>query len=251
MKTPAFALIAAATSALALPAAAFAAPQVALTSNGPVVELGVSESVDVAPDIATIGAGVTTEAPTATAALRQNSVEMQKVIARIKALGVAEVDIQTTGINLNARYDYDQETQRQVFRGYQASNRVSVTLRKIDEAGRVLDALVEAGANDLSGPAFGIDDDEPAKAEARKRAVARADAQARDYAAMLGYSGVRVLSISESVAGSGPVFEGAKLRAVAAEAAMPPPVQPGLVQAGISVTITYELVGPAASAGAR
>lgn len=245
------ATLVAASALMGLPAAAFAAPQIAITPAGPVVELNVYESIDVAPDIATIGAGVTTEAPTATAALRQNSTEMQKVIARIKALGVAEADIQTTGINLNARYDYDPETQRQVFRGYQASNRVSVTLRKIDEAGRVLDALVEAGATDLGGPSFGIDDDEPAKAEARKRAVARAEAQARAYAAMLGYAGVRVLSISESVAASGPVFEGAKLRAVAAQAAAPPPVQPGLVQAGIGVSVTYEMVGQSAAAGAR
>lgn len=250
MLKPVTALLAA--SALALPAAALAAPQVAITPGGPVVELSIYESIDVAPDIATIGAGVTTDAPTATAALRQNSAEMQKVVARIKALGVAETDIQTTGINLNARYDYDQQTQRPVFRGYQASNRVSVTLRKIDEAGRVLDALVEAGATDLSGPSFAIDDDEPAKAEARKRAVARAEAQARAYATMLGYGGVKVLAISESMAASGPVFEGAKLRTVSMEAAAPPPpVQPGLVQAGIGVTVTYELVGQSAAAGAR
>lgn len=240
----------AAASALVLPAAAFAAPQVDITATGPVIELNIFESVDVVPDIATIGAGVTTDAPTATAALRQNSVEMQKVIARIKALGVAEADIQTTGINLNARYDYDQQSQRQVFRGYQASNRVSVKLRKIEEAGRVLDALVEAGATDLSGPSFGIDDDEPAKAEARKRAVVRADAQARAYAAMLGYGGVKVLAISESMAGSGPIFEGAKLRTVDVQAAMPPPVQPGLVQAGIGVTVTYEMVGQSTAATA-
>lgn len=254
MLKPATALIAASAMALPLaaPAAAIAAPQIAITPAGPVVELNVYESIDVAPDIATIGAGVTTEAPTATVALRQNSAEMQKVIARIKALGIAERDIQTTGINLNARYDYDQQTQRQVFRGYQASNRVSVTLRKIDEAGRVLDALVEAGATDLSGPSFGLDDDEPVKVEARKRAVARADAQARAYAAMLGYQNVRVLAISESVAANGPVFEGAKLRTVDIQlTSAPPPVQPGLVQAGINITVTYELVGQNPATGAR
>ncbi len=250
MLKPVTALVAA--SALALPAAAFAAPQVAITPGGPVVELNIYETVDIAPDIATIGAGVTTEAPTATAALRQNSAEMQKVIARIKALGVAETDIQTTGISLNPRYDYDQETQRQVFRGYQASNRVSVILRKIDSVGETLDAILGAGATDLSGPFFSIDDDEPAKAEARKRAVARAEAQARAYATMLGYAGVKVLAVAESVAANGPVFEASKLRAVSADAsATPPPVQPGLVQAGIGVSVTYEMVGQNAAAGSR
>lgn len=237
------ALLAITAGAAALPAQALVAAEVDIAATGPVVELSVFEAVEIAPDIATIGAGVTTEAATATEALRQNSAEMEKVIARIKALGIAERDIQTTGINLNARYDYDQQSQRQVFRGYQASNRVSVILRKIDEAGSVLDALVAAGATDLSGPSFGIDDDEPAKAEARKRAVARAEAQARSYAAMLGYEGARVLAISESMSGSGPMPERIKVTASRLQAAAAPPVQPGMVSAGISVTITYELVG--------
>ncbi len=238
MMKPAIAFIAA--SALTLPAAALAA-NVEIATGGPVVELNVYESVDVAPDTATIGAGVTTEAPTATEALRQNSAEMQKVIARIKALGVAEKDIQTTGINLNARYDYDQATQRQVFRGYMASNRVSVILRKIDDTGRVLDALVEAGANDINGPTFSIDDDTAAKDAARKRAVERAQAQAKAYAAMLGYDGAKVLAISEGLTGNSPMPQMAEMRlsATKVDAA---PVQPGMVQAGVNISITYELV---------
>jgi hypothetical protein len=244
MMRTALALLAATTlaSAAALPATSLAAAEVAIAATGPVVELSVYETVSVAPDIATIGAGVTTEAPTATEALRQNSAEMAKVIARIKALGVAEKDIQTTGINLNAQYDYNQQTQRQVFRGYQVSNRVSVTLRKIEDAGRVLDALVEAGANDLNGPSFAIENDEPAKDAARKRAVARAEAQAKAYAAMLGYDGARVLAITESMEGRGVIGELASTRLSVAKADAVP-IQPGMVQTGISLTIKYELVG--------
>lgn len=236
-----------AAAALTAPAIAAAAPQIDIAATGPVVELSVFESVDVAPDLATIGAGVTTEAPTATEALRQNSAEMQKVIARIKASGVAEKDIQTTGINLNARYDYDQQTQRQVFRGYQASNRVNVILRKIDNTGRVLDALVQAGATDLSGPSFSIDDDTAAKDAARKRAVERANAQAKAYAAMLGYQNVRVLSISEAMQGMGPMPMAFAKSRDAIEVTASAPVQPGMVQTGVNVAITYEMLGgPAA-----
>lgn len=237
----------AAAAAATLPGHALAAPSVEIEAGGPVVELNVFESVDVAPDTATIGAGVTTDAPTATAALRQNSAEMQKVIARIKALGVAEKDIQTTGISLNARYDYDPQSQRPVFRGYQASNRVSVILRSIDETGKVLDALVEAGANDISGPTFSIADDTAAKNAARQRAVERADAQAKAYAAMLGYDGVKVLAISESLSGHSPMSEMTKLRGGVAMAADAAPVQPGMVQAGVSLAITYELTKSAGS----
>ncbi len=245
MIKPAIVFVAAA--AMSAPSVAVAAPQIDIAASGPVVELNVFESVEIAPDLATIGAGVTSDAPTASEALRLNSAEMQKVIARIKTLGIAEKDIQTTGINLNARYDYDQDTQKQVFRGYQASNRVSIILRKIDETGRVLDALVSAGATDLSGPAFGIDDVQPAVDTARTRAMARAAAQAKSYAAMLGYAGARVLSISESMSGSGPMPPMAKVRASADFAALPP-VQPGMVSTGINVTVTYELVGQGAAA---
>ncbi len=247
MIKPAIAAIAAST--LALPVQTLAAAEVAIAANGPVVELNVFESVEVAPDIATIGAGVTTEAPSATEALRRNSTEMQKVIAQIKAQGVAEKDIQTTGISLNARYDYDQQAQRPVFRGYQASNRVNVILRKIGDTGQILDALVSAGANDISGPTFAIDDETPAKNAARKRAFERAQAQAKAYAGLLGYDGVRVLSISESMTGNGPMPEMAKAGRSADMVAAAPPVQPGMVSAGISVAIKYELVGKSGAAG--
>lgn len=230
-----------AATAMALPANALAAADIDIAATGPVVEINVSESVSVAPDIATIGAGVTTMAPTATEALRQNSAEMQKVIARIKALGIADKDIQTTGINLNAQYDYDQATMRQVFRGYQAANRVSVILRKIDDAGRVLDALVEAGANDLNGPSFALENDDAAKDAARKRALERAQARAKAYADMLGYKNARVLAIAESIEGRGPMPEMSMMK-ISADVAAAPPVQPGMVAAGISLSITYELV---------
>jgi uncharacterized protein YggE len=151
-----FAIPLIAAAAVAAPAAA---AEVQIQAQGPVVEQTVNESVEAAPDIATVSAGVTTQAKTAVEAMRANATAMTAVVARIKALGVAERDIQTSGISLGAMYDYNQQTQRQVFRGYQASNRVSVKLRDIQRTGEVLDALVAAGATDLSGPDWSIDDD--------------------------------------------------------------------------------------------
>lgn len=229
-----------AAAALALPSAALAAPQIAIAPSGPVVELSIYESIEAAPDRVTIGAGVVTNAPTATEAMRQNAEAMTKVIARIKALGIPEQDIATTGVMLGAQYDYQEAGP--VFRSYQAANRVSVILRKIDETGRVLDALVAAGATDLSGPEFGIGDETAVKQQARKAAVARGEAQAKAYAAMLGYEGVRVLAVSESIENSFPVFAAAKALEVAATTAVTP-IQPGRVTTGVNVTISYELVG--------
>ncbi|MFM7350506.1 MAG: SIMPL domain-containing protein [Erythrobacter sp.] len=241
------------THALALTAAAFAVPaaaasQVSIQPSGPVVELSVYEAVTVAPDIATIGAGVTTEAPTATEALAKNSAAMQAVVERIKALGIAAKDIQTTGINLNAQYDYDQQGRRPAFRGYQAANRVSVTLRKVADTGKVLDALVDAGANDLNGPTFAIADDTAATAEARTRALARATAQAKAYASALGYSGTKVLAISEAIAAPPMPYEALKAGAPPPVSPTSAPVEPGMVAAGVNVTVTFELTGgPGAS----
>jgi len=176
MKTAISAALAA--GALAIPAAPLHAASVEIEAEGPVIELNVYESITAEPDIVTVGAGVTTDAPTAVEAMRQNAQAMTRVIDRIKALGVDEKDIQTTGINLSARYDYDRENREQVFRGYTVSNRVSVKLRDIEGTGEALDALVAAGATDISGPNFGLEDDAAAKDEARKRAIERAGARA-------------------------------------------------------------------------
>ena len=219
-----------------------AAAEVQIASNGPVVELSVHESIDIEPDIATISAGVTSRAQTAVEAMRQNSAEMRQVIERIKSLGVDEKDIQTTGINLNARFDYDRNSQSQVFRGYQVSNRVSVKLRDIDRTGMILDALVQAGATDLGGPRFSADDDTAAKEEARGRAMERARERALSYARMAGYSGIRLLEVSESITGNGPVPP--MMRSVAMDAAeQSAPVQPGMVSAGVNIAVKYEMTG--------
>ena len=237
-----FPIALAAATALALPVSANA-QQVEIAATGPVIELSVYESVDAEPDLVTLGAGVTSDAPTAVEAMRLNAVEMRRVIERILALGIDEEDVQTTGINLNARYDYDRDTQRNVFRGYQASNRVSVKLREVEKTGTVLDALVAAGATDLNGPSFSIEDDAEAKDEARASAVKRAQMRAEAYAALYGYSGVRVLAISEAIQGHMPGQQ-PQMRMMAADAAAEStPVQPGMVSTGVNVTIKYEMIG--------
>lgn len=212
---------------------------VQVTSTGPVVELTVNESVEAEPDVVTISAGVSTQARSAVEAMRSNAQAMTAVIDRIKALGVPARDIQTTGVNLGAMFDYDQASRRQVFRGYQAANRVSVKLRAIDRTGEVLDALVAAGATDLGGPEWSIDDDSAARAQARRQALETARAQALEYARASGYSDIRVLEISETVASQPPMPFLRAARAEAADAATP--VQPGMVQAGVSVRVSYEM----------
>lgn len=225
-------------------AAAIAAPAMAadvqVASQGPVVELSVTETVKAKPDIADVSAGVTTQAATAVEAMAANARAMDAVVARIKALGIPAADIQTTGINLGAQYDYDQAQQRQVFRGYQASNRVSVTLRDVKRTGPVLDALVAAGATDLGGPNFSIDDDTASRAQARKAAFDKAQAQATEYARWAGYTGVRLLSINEAVNPGRPIPMMMEARQSMADAKATP-VEPGLVGTSVTVNVTFEM----------
>jgi len=235
-KTTAAVLFAGAAATGAMSFGAQAA-NVEIQAQGPVVELSIYESIELEPDIATIGAGVSTEARSAVEAMRMNALEMRRVINRIKELGVDEKDIQTSGINLNARYDYDRTNQKQVFRGYQVSNRVTVKLREIDQTGQVLDALVVAGATDLSGPSFSAEDDSAAKEQARNRAMERASSRAIAYANFAGYDAVKLLAVSESITGRSPVQPVAR-SAVAMDALeSAAPVQPGVISTGVSISV--------------
>ena len=227
-------------AAAAMTASPLSAAEVQIQASGPVIELTISEEVKAEPDIANVSAGVSSEAKTAVEAMRINAREMTAVIDRIKALGIDAKDIQTTGVNLNALYDYNQQTQRQVFRGYAASNRVSVILRDVARTGSVLDALVAAGATDIGGPSFAIDDDTAAKAQARKAAMQSARTRAMEYAGWAGYSDIRLLEVSESVMSSGPQ---PMMRTMDAsiEVQATTPIQPGMVGTGVTITVKYEM----------
>lgn len=222
-----------------VPSSLVHAADVPIVAQNPVIELSVSEQVDSAPDTATFSTGVESRAKTATEALRQNSVQARAVINRLKSLGIADKDIQTAGINLRADYDYDQESRQNRFVGYVVSNQVSATVRDIDRLGEILDAVVSSGATNLNGPSFSIDDDSEIKNLARERALANAKARAMSYARAEGYSGVRVLSISEGISHRS---ERPMMRMDAAESvAASPPVAPGQVGTVVSLGITFEM----------
>lgn len=227
----------AAAAMIATPAAA----EVVIESSGPVVVLSVNESVSLDPDIANLSAGVTTTAPTAVEAMRQNAVQMRSVVDRIEAVGVDRDDIQTSGVSLSAEYDYDQQTREQVFRGYRVSNRVNIKLRDIQRTGQVLDALVAAGATDLGGIGWAVENSAPAIEQARQAAFETAMQRARDYAEAAGYGNVRLLEISENVTSNRPVPMMRQM-AAADTAQESTPVRPGQVETGVTVNFSFEMV---------
>jgi hypothetical protein len=195
-------------------------------------------SVSRAPDQATVSIGVTTTAETAAEALAQNSAAMALVIDRLKSAGIAEADLQTSGLSVNPNWTgYDSSVSAAPsIAGYTAANILTVRVAALDGLGSVLDAAVADGANTLNGLTFGLADPRPALDEARKLAVADAVAKATLLAQAAGVSLGDILTISE---GGG---YGAPMPAFKADAAsVPVPVQQGEVSYSASVTIVWAL----------
>lgn len=193
-----------------------------------------------APDMATISLGVSTEAATAAAALQANSAQMTKVIAALKKGGILDKDIQTSGLSLNAVYDYPQnETPK--LRGYQVSNQVTVRVMDLKKLGAAVDATVGAGANQVNGISFGVSDPTAAENAARQAAARALGAKANLYAAATGYRVQRLISLSESGGYSPPapmpLYAMARM-----EKADSTPVAPGEVTIRADVSAVYELV---------
>ena len=171
--------------------------------------------------------------------MRANAAQMDKVMTAIKAAGIAERDIQTSGINLNPQYKYV-ENQSPTITGYQASNTVNLKVRDIGKLGKVLDALVASGANQVNGPSFEIDQPEAAYDEARRDALDKAQARAAMYAKTLGLRVRRIVSISEgggySPPGPMPMMAMARGKAEADTA-----VSPGETRSASTLDVVFEL----------
>lgn len=189
------------------------------------------------PDIAELSGGVVTAAPTAEAAMRDNASRMAAVVAAARAAGIAPADIQTAGISLAPQYRYA-DNQPPVLTGYQASNTVALRLRRLGDAGRLLDTMVRVGANQIAGPVFRVQNGDAALDEARVAAVALARSRAQLYAAAAGLKVRRIASIVESP-GNEPRPMAMAARMDKAEASTP--VEPGSVALTISVTMIVEL----------
>jgi uncharacterized protein YggE len=188
----------------------------------------------VAPDVATVQIGVESSAATTQEALTQNNAAAQAVIEQIKQLGVADKDIQTSGLSIGATYAQDG---RQIT-GYTVSNMVSVTIRDLAKAGDLLDKVVQAGANRVYGVSFGVSDPKAAQAQARAAAMDDARARAEQLAGAAGATLGTVLVITENV-GAPPVMPMPAAAAMDSVGAVP--VQAGEQSLGATVQVTYEL----------
>jgi uncharacterized protein len=173
-----------------------AAPVRAQTVPPAMISVSGEATVSVAPDLAQIEAGVTSEAKTAREASETNNATMGKLLLALKAASIDEKDIQTSRLSLQPQ-DAPNRTGPSAIVGYRASNRVTVRLRDVTKVANTVDMLVGAGATDIGGINFMVSNASKLLDEARERAVADARRKAEIYAKAAGVTLGEPLNISE------------------------------------------------------
>jgi uncharacterized protein YggE len=210
----------------------------AMIPDGTLLDITATGKTTRVPDLATIRAGVVTQAPTAAAALSDNANRMSAVLSALKRAGIQPRDIATANVSLQPQYRYE-DNKPPVITGYQATNTVSIRFRDIAKSGAILDALVAQGANQIDGPNLSLDQPDAALDEARVDAVKRAQARAQLYAKAAGLSVSRILTIAEGGEIAGPPPPMPVYRMAAAKAA-DTQVMPG--ESDVTVTITVRFL---------
>ena len=230
---------------LAIAATILTLPTAALANvTGPVIsgtrlDIAAQGTVQRVPDVAIISAGVVTTASNAKAAMASNATAMARVLTALRGANVAERDIATAQIGLSPQYRYV-DNQPPVVVGYQANNSVTVRFRDIAKSGAILDALVAAGANQISGPSLTIDKPEAAQDEARADAIKIARSRAELYAKAAGMTVKRIVAISETTTSSGP-RPMPYMRVQMTDSAAKSEIVPGEQDVGVTVNVTFEL----------
>jgi uncharacterized protein YggE len=224
----------------AIATAVYAQPTPSEPAGTPGINRSISVSgtgrAEVAPDVAVLTLGVTSDGPTAREALDKNNQSMTAVIEALKTLGFGVTDMQTSGLSLSAQYDYNVQPAK--LTGYQAVNGVTLRVKDIARLGEILDLVVSAGANQVNGLTFDVADKAKALNDARLKAVADAKAKAELMAGAAGVSVGRVISISEGyISSPGPV----PVQTMRAEAASSVPIASGQVGLEAQVSVVFEL----------
>lgn len=193
-----------------------------------------------APDIATVDLGMTTTDPNVQTALKTNNDKMNQLNAALKALGIADADIQTSQYNVYPNYDYSKSPQ--VLTGYTANQSVTVKIRDLSKVSDTLAAAGTVGANTVSGLNFTIDNPETLQAQAREKAIADAMDKAVVLEKQLGIKLTRVVNFSENGSSPTPImFNSMKDAGGGMSAPAAPSIETGSQDIVSNVTITFEI----------
>lgn len=201
-----------------------------------VIEVTGQGGVSARPDIARVRLGVQTEGETAVNALDANNVRMQDVISATLEAGVAEEDVQTSGLSLQPVYEQTDDNQRQLT-GYRANNNIEITVRDLDGLGGILDAAVSAGSNTIQSIRFEISNPQSLQEQAREAAMENAIAKATQLTNLADAELGEVLTIHETSTAPGPVFRAETEEALSADV----PVQPGTETINVTVRVSWRI----------
>jgi len=219
--------------------AACASPESALDSKfSRSMNVSGTGRVSVVPDIATINIGVRTEADEVNDALSGNTAQANAIAETLKDLGIDEKDIQTSNFNVYPSDRYNPMTGEVEGRYFVVENTVIVNVRDLTKLGDVLSAVVEAGANNIYGISFGVEDREAAVKEARELAIQDAKTKAEAIAEAAGVELGDLLSINV-YEGSAPITYYDAKGGAYSEAAVP--ISAGTLNIIIECNITYGL----------
>jgi uncharacterized protein YggE len=189
------------------------------------------------PDMAEINIGVMTQAATAAQALTANNEAARSIMNVLKTQQIADKDVQTSQFSIHPVFaPQTRNGEEPRVTGYQVTNQVHVRVRNLPSLGSVLDAVVQAGSNQIHGVNFGIDNKEGVLNQARNRAIQDARARAELYAHAAGVKLGKVLSIQESGASAPPPRP--MMRMAMAESV---PIATGEQELSASVSVTFEL----------
>jgi len=195
--------------------------------------------VILAPDVADLRLGVFVQRSTVRAARADAAKAMTAVIAALKKVGIADADIRTSAITLQAQYNYSNGNSPRLI-GYQFSNSVAATVRKLDVLGDAIDDALAAGATSLDGVTFRVDDETKAEAQARAAAMADAKAKAQAVASAAGVPIQGVSSITETVAPIPyPILYDRAAAGAPVDKQISTPVQPGTNEVSVTVAVVY------------
>jgi uncharacterized protein len=231
------------TLAVAALAATLAAASPALAQDNKMprlISLSGNGEVRRAPDIAFVTTGVLSQGATAAEALAANTSAMNALFAALKDAGIAEKDVQTSNFMVQPRYNF-QDNKAPELVGYDVSNNVTITVRKIGDLGALLDKVVQAGSNQINGIGFDVSEPSASLDQARKLATEDATRKAKIYAEAMGVTLGPVMSISEGVSYQPPMPMARGKVMMADAAAAPVPVAAGEQRLSVDVNITWEI----------
>ncbi len=196
------------------------------------------------PDLAFITLGVETRNVSAASAVSENAMLMNSTVNALLAAGLKKKDIQTSRYTLSTKTEENPRSTSDLGMRegekppvFIATNQVTARLNVTDDIGKVLDAAIAAGSNNVMGISFDLRNPKPQMDKALSDAINDSRRKAEVMAKAAGVELEKILEISEGYS-----FTTSNApRAAFSLAEAPTPVLPGELEVTASVTVTYEI----------